>query len=131
MHRVRFVTLAAMAALLALPAIGHAQAAKPKAVSHPLEGRAQCLMCHTAGAMEAVPDVPASHVDRPNETCAWCHGPGAAIQTKDAPAVAHPLEGRAQCMMCHGGTMPSIPAAPADHEGRDVKYCTLCHTPPK
>jgi hypothetical protein len=32
-------------------------------------------------------------------------------------------------MMCHTpGAMEAIPDAPASHEGRDVKYCTLCHT---
>jgi hypothetical protein len=50
--------------------------------------------------------------------------------TQDPEPVSHDLEGRAQCQMCHGGTMPNIPASPEDHEGRSNDYCTLCHSPP-
>ncbi len=130
MRVVRFVAVTAVAMLIGLPVVAQAQAAKPKAVEHTLEGRAQCLMCHKAGAIEAAPDVPASHAERPNETCLWCHGPGAAMLTKDAAAMSHDLKDRAQCQMCHSGAMPNIPAPPADHEGRGNEYCTLCHSPP-
>ncbi len=130
MRLVRFAVLAAVALIIGMPVVTQAQAAKPKAVAHDLEGRAQCLMCHKAGAMEPPPDVPASHAERPDETCMWCHGPGAAMLTKDANAMAHDLEGRAQCLMCHSGAMPNIPAPPEDHEGRGNEYCTLCHSPP-
>jgi hypothetical protein len=41
--------------------------------SHDMAGKDNCLMCHTAGAMEPVPDVPASHEGRTNDTCTWCH----------------------------------------------------------
>ena len=47
-----------------------------KLIPHDLEGKDNCLMCHTAGAMEPVPDVPASHEGRTNEVCAWCHTGG-------------------------------------------------------
>jgi hypothetical protein len=131
MRFVRFVSAAAVGGLgLVLATAAHAQAAKPPAVSHTVEGRAQCLMCHKTGVMEAVPDAPASHVDRPNEACLWCHAADAAIQTKEAKAITHSLEGKAQCMMCHSGKLEGMPAAPEDHSDRDVKYCTLCHTPP-
>jgi hypothetical protein len=46
-----------------------------KAVGHELEGRDDCLMCHRPGAMEPVPDVPASHEGRGNEHCRMCHPP--------------------------------------------------------
>lgn len=42
------------------------------AISHTLEGREQCLMCHQAGALA----VPASHEGIGNETCTACHGAG-------------------------------------------------------
>lgn len=129
MRVVRFATMAAVALLLAIPAVAQAQAAKPKAVEHDLAGKAQCLMCHKAGVMEPVPDVPASHADRPDATCLWCHGPDAAMLTKDASAIPHDLEGKAQCTMCHSGAMPNIPGTPADHEGRGIEYCQLCHKP--
>lgn len=125
--RIVLTALGAFAVLVFSAAPAAAQAAKPKAMSHSAEGRSNCMMCHS-GAMEAVPGVPASHEGRPNEVCLWCHAPDAAIQTKEPPVVPHQLEGREQCIMCHSGKMEAVPAVPADHEGRDVKYCTLCHT---
>lgn len=111
--------------LVATPAFGQA----PPAVQHDLAGRDQCLMCHTAGAMEAVPDVPANHADPANETCKWCHAADAAMQTATPPAIAHELEGRDQCLMCHTpGRMEPVPDTPADHEGRAEGFCQLCHT---
>jgi len=103
---------------------------RPKPVSHDIAGREQCMMCHKAGAMEPVPDAPANHADRTNDTCLWCHAQDSPMLTADATAVPHPLEGRDQCMMCHkAGAMEPVPDAPASHEGRDNKYCTLCHKP--
>lgn len=102
----------------------------PPAMTHDAAGRDNCMMCHKAGAMEPVPDAPADHADRPNEICLACHAPDAAVQTTAPPATSHPLEGRDNCMMCHtAGAMEPVPDAPADHEGRDNKYCTLCHMP--
>jgi hypothetical protein len=39
----------------------------------------------------------------------------------------HTAQGRAQCLMCHGGKMPNIVAAPTSHEGRGVETCMWCH----
>lgn len=50
------------------------------------------------------------------------------MQTKTAPALSHQLQGRQQCMMCHGSAMEGVKAAPADHKEIDVKACTLCVT---
>jgi hypothetical protein len=103
-------------------------AAKPPVMTHTAAGRDNCLMCHS-GSMPNVAGVPASHEGRTNETCKWCHAADAEVQTKAVPAVSHALEGRANCMMCHkAGTMEAVPDAPASHEGRDVKWCTMCHT---
>ena len=102
----------------------------PPVMAHAAEGRDNCLMCHKAGAMEAVPDAPANHADRPNTTCLQCHAKDAAVQTVAPAAMSHTAEGRDNCMMCHkAGAMEPVPDAPADHEGRDNKYCTLCHIP--
>jgi hypothetical protein len=49
------------------------QTAEAKAISHELEGRSACTMCHAAGAMEAIPDVPASHEGRADQFCTLCH----------------------------------------------------------
>jgi len=122
------VTVLTVAAVFALPAMAQ-EAAKPKVVNHDVEGRGQCLMCHTAGAMEAVPDAPAaSHADRTNDTCLWCHGADSPMLTATPPATTHAIEGRDQCMMCHkAGAMEAIPDAPSGHESFDIKYCTMCH----
>jgi hypothetical protein len=106
------------------------QAAKPPAVKHDLAGRDQCLMCHTAGVMEPVPDVPADHGERPNDTCVWCHAPDAEIQGAEPPAISHDLAGRDNCLMCHTpGVMEPVPDVPATHEGRGSEHCRMCHNP--
>jgi hypothetical protein len=116
-----------VASVLATPAFG--QETMPPPVSHDVQGRDNCLMCHTAGAMEAVPDVPASHEGRGIEACMWCHATDSPMLTTSPKAVSHGVQGREQCLMCHTpGAMEAIPDTPASHEGRDVKYCTLCHT---
>ena len=134
--RMKFSTLFAAAGLiLVVPinvGVAWAQEApsRPPVTKHDLEGRDQCLMCHTAGAIEAVPDAPASHADRTNETCKWCHAPGASMQTTDPPTITHDLEGRDQCLMCHTpGVMEAVPDAPASHEDRTNQHCRLCHNP--
>jgi hypothetical protein len=117
--------------ILLLVGVGAAsQATKPPVVQHDLAGRDNCLMCHTPGAMEPVPDVPANHAGRTSATCLWCHAPDADIQTADPPAIQHALEGRDDCLMCHkAGAMEPVPDVPAKHEGIDNQYCRLCHQP--
>jgi hypothetical protein len=101
---------------------------KVKAVSHDVEGKANCLMCHAAGVMEPVPDVPASHAGRAVETCMWCHAATSPMVTTGAKLIPHDLEGKANCMMCHAaGVMPPAPDVPASHEGRTVEMCLWCH----
>ena len=124
--------MATLAGLVALAAFAWQQEGwvTPPAMQHPLEGRANCMMCHKAGMMEAVPDVPADHAEWPNDICMDCHAKDAAVQTTAPPAITHPLEGRAACAMCHApGKMEAVPDMPADHEGRADQYCTICHAP--
>ena len=45
------------------------------------------------------------------------------------PVMPHDLAGKENCTMCHSGAMEGIPAEPADHEGRAVDTCVLCHAP--
>ena len=117
------------AGIIAAPLSG--QAAKPTATLHDLEGRDNCLMCHTAGAMEPVPDVPATHDGRTNEMCQWCHAADSPMLTTDVKAVGHDLAGRDNCLMCHtAGAMEPVPDVPASHEGRGNEHCQLCHKAP-
>jgi hypothetical protein len=114
-------------ALMASPLTGQL---KTKPVTHDLEGRDNCLMCHTPGAMPQVPDVPESHKGRTVETCMWCHGPDSDMVKIGAPAIPHTLEGRDNCTMCHApGAMPQVPDEPENHEGRTVDQCQWCHKP--
>lgn len=100
----------------------------PPPVQHELEGRGECMMCHKAGAMEPVPDAPADHAERANTTCLMCHAKDATVQTKAPKVITHPLEGRADCLMCHKpGAMEPVPDVPADHTGRESKVCLWCH----
>ena len=118
----------AITALVVIPLTAQ-EAARPKVMSHEAEGRDQCMMCHS-GAMESIPAAPAAtHEGRPNEVCQWCHGKDAVMLTKAPKVITHALEGRDNCLMCHkAGAMEAVPDAPADHEGREVKYCLMCHT---
>jgi hypothetical protein len=124
----RYATL--MGVMLALCAMASPLTAQTKAmaVSHDLEGKTNCLMCHTAGAMEPVPDVPASHEGRVNEQCMMCHAADSPMVTMGASDISHDLEGKANCMMCHAaGVMEPVPDVPASHEGRGVETCQWCH----
>jgi hypothetical protein len=119
--------MAVLVTFCVAPAVAQEEA-KPPAVKHDVAGREQCLMCHTAGAMEAVPDVPASHEGRANETCMLCHATDSPMLTATPAKTPHAVEGREQCMMCHrAGAMEAIPDAPEGHEAIDVQYCTMCH----
>ena len=44
----------------------------PAAISHTLEGRDDCLVCHGEGALQPFP---AEHTGLTNDTCTACHQP--------------------------------------------------------
>ncbi len=94
----------------------------PPAMQHDAAGRENCMMCHQEGGPKPNP---ASHAEFTNNICMACHAADAAVQTTAPNAITHDLEGRDNCMMCHqaGGMKP----VPADHEGRDNKFCQACH----
>ncbi len=58
------------------PAADEPAAEGPLAITHPLDGRADCLMCHETGIAGAA-TIPADHSGRANETCTACHTPAA------------------------------------------------------
>ena len=58
------------------PAVEEPAAEGPLAITHPLDGRADCLMCHETGIAGAA-TIPADHSGRANETCTACHTPAA------------------------------------------------------
>ena len=65
------ITAAAMLFVAAGSAFGQE---KPPVMSHDLEGKEACSMCHS-GAMEGMPAVPATHEGRGDDTCQMCHKP--------------------------------------------------------
>ena len=83
-----------VAGVLATPVLG--QEAMPPPVSHDVQGRDNCLMCHTPGAMEAVPDAPATHEGRGIETCLWCHAKDSPMLTTSPKPASHGVQGREQ-----------------------------------
>ncbi|MFH1764635.1 MAG: hypothetical protein ABIF09_10625 [Gemmatimonadota bacterium] len=126
--RRRFLTLLAVLFVVGSMASPLTAQVKVKAVSHDVEGKANCIMCHAVGVMEPVPDVPASHEGRANESCMMCHAPDSPMVTTGSKLIPHDLEGKANCLMCHAaGVMPPVTDVPASHEGRVVEMCTWCH----
>ncbi|MCL5256496.1 MAG: cytochrome c3 family protein [Chloroflexi bacterium] len=106
-------------------------------IPHGVTGREDCLSCHVSGSMIGVP---ADHAGRMNQTCLGCHGNGTAAAAASAsqtptsdvkaataavPPIPHSLDGRSNCVSCHGegGTLPM----PADHQGRTNSTCQSCH----
>lgn len=120
------ITAAAMLFVVAGSAFGQ-DATKPPVMSHDLEGKDNCAMCHS-GAMEGIAAIPEDHEGRAVETCVLCHAADAEIQTLTPTAIPHDLAGKDNCLMCHSGAMEGLPAAPASHEGRETDTCQMCHT---
>ena len=47
----------------------------------------------------------------------------------DIPRIPHPLEGRDDCLACHGTGLGGAPKPPSSHAGRKNDTCRLCHQP--
>jgi len=47
------------------------------------------------------------------------------VTTGGQTAIPHPLEGRDDCLQCHGES--AFNPFPADHSGRSNDTCTTCH----
>lgn len=43
------------------------------------------------------------------------------------PPIPHPLEGRDNCLACHETGVAGAPQVPADHKGRTIEMCRMCH----
>ncbi len=93
----------------------------PPQIPHPLEGRADCRLCHEAG-IGGAPQFPADHSRRPSDVCLACHqsvltknGDGAPATMPMPPVVTTPAAVSAKelfgtkCAACHGANRQGIP----------------------
>ncbi|HEX9015763.1 MAG TPA: cytochrome c3 family protein [Chloroflexota bacterium] len=99
------VAVCAMAVVLAVPrAVDAAPSEQAKPMTHPVDGRENCTMCHLPSG--GVKPMPADHVGRTNQMCSACHTPPAASQPAAAPAAAPAAPAQA-------APAQAAPAAPA------------------
>jgi hypothetical protein len=89
-------------------------------IPHTLEGREDCLMCHSENGV--VP-FPPDHVGRPSTSCLVCHATTQEETVLPAP-IKHDLEGRENCLMCH-----AVDLLPESHKSGAFSNsdCLLCH----
>ena len=133
-----------------------APAGGPPAIPHSLDGRDNCLACHATGGIKPYPaDHEGRTVDQcqmchqpasdaaPAATEAPASATPVATAVQEAtpeptattaaqestgiPGVPHPLEGRDDCVLCHGEN--GVKPFPADHTGRTSDMCLQCHLP--
>jgi len=98
----------------------------PLSIAHPLTNVKKCLSCHGA-SIAGVPSVPDDHSGATNGVCQLCHHPKVeptALATRPMP---HPVEGKDDCLMCHGEGIAGGSKVPEDHAGRDNHSCMICH----
>ena len=120
---------------------------QPNPVPHPIAADTNCLNCH---GPEGVIPAPESHASFDITMCTQCHESTLTQQTPATggsstpeanatvqatvpaaagglPAIPHSLQGRDDCVMCHGES--GIKPFPADHAGRTSDQCQACHKP--
>lgn len=116
---------------------------KPLPESHNGRGPDTCITCHRPEVVGPTPTptpmpsgfkptytpTPAPIAPSPIFTPEPAETPSTPTATpapaRSAPRVPHTLEGRSDCLLCHGpqGFKPN----PPDHEGRSKETCLACH----
>jgi len=149
--KISIVLVILAAVVLVLPSFPASAQGGPPPIPHSLDGRQDCVICHSTGVGGA-PKFPADHTGRTNEMCQLCHKPGApstsaggtAVPTKapvagttpsaqptgaagGPPKIPHPLQNRDNCLACHQTGVGGAPKVPANHAGRTVETCKVCH----
>lgn len=105
-------------------------------IPHSLQGRDDCLACHSKGTGGA-PRVPASHAGRTNETCQLCHqsaGPAEGEVAQILPTmIPYPTatQGQNECVTCHSALSGKLAESVQQwnssiHSQRGVA-CADCH----
>ena len=75
-------------------------------------------------AVSTLPSIPHPGVAGPVLTAA---SQGTHPMIVSAPLIPHPVAGRSQCKQCHAPA--GLKPIGADHEGRPVESCRICHRP--
>ncbi|MDO8749738.1 MAG: cytochrome c3 family protein [Dehalococcoidia bacterium] len=106
------------------PAVAHIEKKQPLTVNR---ASSLCLTCHERllSRPSSFPQV-ISTQHNPGVSCATCHNPHNPV-IGQPPAIPHSLEGRADCLLCHGSQ--GLKPAPLNHAGRTIEICQLCHKP--
>jgi formate dehydrogenase gamma subunit len=91
------------------------------AISHELEERQDCLVCHGSEGLSPFPE---NHLNWPLSTCLVCHSTEA--DSAGPAGVVHTIEGREECLLCHATDL-----LPESHgvAGFSSEDCLLCHSP--
>ena len=87
--------------------------------------RAFCALCHEKLISRPSTQPQVDLADHGGQaTCVSCHNPHAP-RLAGPPKIPHTLEGRSDCLMCHGpgGLKPF----PSNHAGRTKDICRSCH----
>ena len=102
----------------------------------PLGGAHVTVSCEGCHAGEEMPEFVCSNFqERPEGyllgECDACHTPAGFAESASflvdlAPEIAHELEGREDCMMCHDPEGQIAPA-PENHVDSTSEQCILCH----
>lgn len=88
--------------------------------------KSSCLKCHVKGVPSTDFFVAAPQAE-PLKPAPQQQGGASVQQPSGPPNIPHPLEGRDQCLLCHG--QGGLKPVPADHAGRTEQMCRLCHQP--
>jgi hypothetical protein len=114
--RILIVTnLVLVAALLGAVAYDSTKATAP---GHPAQASPS-----PSGSPELMP-MGLAHIPT-SSSCLLCHETGGSAGLKPVPALAHPIEGWTECLVCH--TDPSLGQTAPGHVGIPQAECLNCH----
>jgi hypothetical protein len=90
-------------------------------ISHPIDGREDCLECHAGNGPLPYPP---NHEGWPVSTCTVCHATDG--ENPPPPAIQHKIKGREDCLKCH-----ELDTLPDSHQAGNFtnENCTICHAP--
>lgn len=84
-----------------------------------------CITCHAQipGRPSYFPTINQT-AHYPTQACTSCHNPHAPATA--FPLIPHTVQGREDCLACHGNGVASLPP---NHANRPVEVCLGCHKP--